>query len=50
MEEKAEQIKGAKLVNGVWQDLDGKPLTNAELIKLREAQEKTERKQEKKAE
>lgn len=51
-DDKPEHIKGAKLVDGTWQDLDGKPLTNADLIRLREAQarEKDERAKEKKAE
>lgn len=47
-DDKPEQIKGARLVNGVWQDLEGKPLTNAELIRLREAQAKEQAKAERK--
>jgi hypothetical protein len=40
MEDKVEHIKGAKLVNGVWLDLEGNLLSNADLVRLREAQEK----------
>jgi hypothetical protein len=36
----AKRIKGARLVNGQWQDPSGNPLTNAQLIKLRAAQER----------
>ena len=46
MEDKPEHIKGAKLVDGIWQDLEGNPLTNADLIRLREAQAKEEAKAE----
>lgn len=43
-----ERIKGAKLVDGVWRDLEGNPLSNADLIRLREAEakEKAEKKKE----
>jgi hypothetical protein len=39
------RIKGAKLVEGQWQDLEGQPLSTADLIRLREAEmkEKAER-------
>jgi hypothetical protein len=33
-----EQIEGAKLVNGTWQDADGNPLSTADLNRLRAAQ------------
>jgi hypothetical protein len=48
-DDKPEHIKGAKLVDGTWQDMEGRPLSNADLIKLREAQakEKDERVKEK---
>lgn len=51
-EDKPEHIKGAKLVDGTWRDLEGRPLTNADLVRLREAQakEKDERAKEKRAE
>lgn len=44
-DDKPERIKGAKLVDGVWQDLDGNPLSSADLIRMREteAKEKAER-------
>lgn len=47
-EDKPEHIKGAKLVDGIWQDMEGRPLSNADLIKLREAQTKEEAKAERK--
>lgn len=37
-------IPGAKLVKGEWQDMDGKPLTNVELLKLRRAAEREQKK------
>lgn len=40
------QIPGAKLVKGEWQDLEGKPLTNVELIKLRRAAERAQKAEE----
>jgi hypothetical protein len=46
-EDKPEQIKGAKLVEGVWRDLDGNPLTNADLMRLR-AEQESEREQRRK--
>jgi hypothetical protein len=47
MDDKPEQIKGARLVNGVWQDLDGNPLSNADLMRLR-AEQESEREQRRK--
>jgi hypothetical protein len=40
---KVKVIPGAKLVKGVWQDEDGNPLTNAQLIKLRTAAERAQK-------
>jgi hypothetical protein len=36
--EQPETIEGAKLIDGVWQDLDGNPLSTADLQRLREQQ------------
>jgi hypothetical protein len=43
MADKPRNIPGAKLVKGEWQDMDGKPLTNVELIKLRKAAERAQK-------
>lgn len=54
MSEKKPAIKGAKLVGRTWVDSEGQPLTNADLIKLRNAalaeQAKLEQAKEKKQE
>lgn len=39
-ESKPERIKGARLVDGIWQDMEGRPLSNADLIRLREEEAK----------
>jgi hypothetical protein len=50
MSDKPKQIPGAKLVKGEWQDLDGKPLTNAQLLKLKEAAARAQKAPERKGE
>jgi hypothetical protein len=43
MADKPKQIPGAKLVKGEWQDMDGKPLTNVESLKLKRAAERAQK-------